>query len=133
MKVPLSLSVSPKRETYPDSLPSSRVSCTNSPSFRNEYMPEGSSALGALCAADEGGCWRATAKVKSETTRAGRTRYLRTMTLPVVNIIACRCWITKEFQEVTKREDWAMHFRYNPITYPAAEDDVRRYSSPARA
>ena len=40
------------------------------------------------------------------------------MTLTVVNIIARRREITKEFQEVTNRGNWAFHFRYNPITYP---------------
>src|SRR5215472_7424926 len=46
MNVPRSLSRSPKRETYPETPPSSRLICTNSPSFRKLYMPEMSSAGG---------------------------------------------------------------------------------------
>src|SRR5215472_19321982 len=46
MNVPRSLSRSPKRETYPETPPSSRLICTNSPSFRKLYMPEMSAAGG---------------------------------------------------------------------------------------
>jgi hypothetical protein len=40
----LSLSVLPKREMNPDTLPFSTANCTTSPSRTKEYMPEGSSA-----------------------------------------------------------------------------------------
>src|SRR5271157_1585847 len=76
------------------------VSCTNSPSRKNEYMPEGSLAasfaLPVFCVAGEDGCCRASAKLKSEITSAVETRHLRTMVAPVITIMACCRWITKE-------------------------------------
>src|SRR5271157_586360 len=106
------------------------VSCTNSPSRKNEYMPEGSLAasfaLPVFCAADEDGCCRASAKLKSEITSAVETRHLRTMVAPVMIIMACRCWITK--QQLPEAAISAII----PVL-PAGGDDGRRYYGPAPA
>src|ERR1035438_9912627 len=90
MNWPLSLSASPKREMKPDSLPSSSVSCTNSPSRKKEYIPEGSSAGEAGFAV----CWagdavadcRASAKVNvtSDVSNTANTTPLRIIFAPVV-------------------------------------------------
>jgi hypothetical protein len=74
----------------PETLPSSNVSCTNSPSRKKEYIPEGSFAGAeafAVCwaagAADED-IGRASAKVTTEAATAANIRHLRIMFAPVV-------------------------------------------------
>src|SRR5271157_743406 len=106
------------------------VSCTNSPSRKNEYMPEGSLAasfaLPVFCVAVEDGCCRATAKLKSEITSAVETRHLLTMRTPVVTIIACCCWITKgDTLEYALTPPEAAISAIIPVL-PAGGDDVRR-------
>src|SRR5271157_4597345 len=100
------------------------VSCTNSPSRKNEYMPEGSLAasfaLPVFCVAGDDVCCRATAKLKSEITSAVESRNLLTMRTPLVTIMACCCWITK--QQLPEAAISAII----PVL-PAGGDDVRRY------
>src|SRR5271157_4326381 len=112
------------------------VSCTNSPSRKNEYMPEGSLAasfaLPVFCVADEDGCCRATAKLKSDTMSAVEIRNLLTMRTPVVTIIACCCWITKGILEYALTQPEAAISAIIPVL-PAGGDDGRRYYGPAPA
>src|ERR1035441_5760381 len=90
MNSPLLLSASPNREMKPETLPSSNVSCTNSPSRKKEYIPEGSFAGAEAFAV----CWaagaadadtgHASAKVTTEAATAANTRHLRIMFAPVM-------------------------------------------------
>jgi hypothetical protein len=75
----------------PDTFPSSTANCTNSPSRKKEYIPEGSSVGEAGFAV----CWagdaavadcRASANVNvtSDVTNAANITYLRIMFAPVV-------------------------------------------------